>query len=77
MNLWMGLLPYLIAMVEVCLLKRIRFVLNLQFMTNINLRISFILNLSFQYVVSLHIQDHTTHRGSWSNSTHEKEFHSS
>jgi len=40
-------LPYLIGIVNVYLLKRMRFVLNLQMLRRVGLRIRFVLNLPF------------------------------
>jgi len=43
----MAHLSYLIGMVKVCLLKRMRFALSLQMLRGVNMRMRFILNLLF------------------------------
>jgi len=47
-------LPYLIGMIKVCLVRRMRLVLNLRMLRRINLRMRFILNLLFLNMQLVH-----------------------
>jgi len=47
-------LPYLIGVVKICLLRRIKFTLNLQMLGTVNLKMRFILNLSFLNMQLVH-----------------------
>lgn len=65
--------PYPTGMGEACLLKRMMFVLNLQYLRRVNLRMRLILNLSFLNMhVSPHIQYPMPQRNSASDSPHTK-----
>ena len=63
-------LPYLIGMVNVCLLRRMRFILSLQILRSVNMRMRFILNPLFLNTISVHAQDSTPWGDSESDSPH-------